>query len=529
VRCLDEQSLAELAVSSVGVGNIEELHVELATRSAPSGWFGPARLSGIVSFSVDDRGSRAEVRLKVGGPIDPALLLSAAYRVLVPMDQAGDRELISVAPNVPMQARSFAGHFRATAGSGHPNDKHLRTTDLIVTGPDSPTVADTHFRVVEVANLWVVGGIAHQVDVDPRVHRPMGRSSINTATSVRAESVGSRWVFGSVSCQGELRAADVSALTSVTAVYAPENFPSVLGHQLTACGIDVLPSSEAGQHPVTSVDRDQWAVHRSETAQQDRLLSVHAASVRASRQALRAWTPQAALADWPSVSAVLLTHRTQYLSSVLSQVARWQYPRLELVVALHGPQQLDDGISAQLAELPFPHKLVRIDGDVVFGAAMGMACDMADGALITKVDDDDIYGPAHIWDLVLARTVSGAQIVGKTLDWIRVESADVTVWRPEYRANEYCDFVAGGTMCLSAEDLRAVGGWRPVPKSIDRALLDRMLGAGGLVYRTHGLGYAYVRRGMGHTAQVSDAHFLKRTIATWPGVLAHAEFGTGDD
>ena len=38
----------------------------------------------------------------------------------------------------------------------------------------------------------------------------------------------------------------------------------------------------------------------------------------------------------------------------------------------------------------------------------------------------------------------------------------------------HADFVAGGTMLISRADLAMVGGWRPVPKSVDRALLDRV-------------------------------------------------------
>ena len=38
---------------------------------------------------------------------------------------------------------------------------------------------------------------------------------------------------------------------------------------------------------------------------------------------------------------------------------------------------------------------------------------VAQGTLLTKVDDDDLYGPEHVWDLVLARCYSGAAVVGK--------------------------------------------------------------------------------------------------------------------
>jgi hypothetical protein len=65
-----------------------------------------------------------------------------------------------------------------------------------------------------------------------------------------------------------------------------------------------------------------------------------------------------------------------------------------------------------------------------------------------------------------------------------------------------------------------------VPKSVDRALLDRVLGDGGLVYRTHGLGYVYVRHSAGHTAAVRDEHFLTKTTSTVPGMVRHMAFGT---
>jgi hypothetical protein len=177
-------------------------------------------------------------------------------------------------------------------------------------------------------------------------------------------------------------------------------------------------------------------------------------------------------------------------------------------------------------DVPHPVAIHAIDGRHSLGEVLQTCSDRAEGALITKMDDDDFYGAEHIWDLVLAREYSGAQIVGKALDWIYVESKDTTAFRPTYAAEKYADFVAGGTILLSRADLNAVGGWRPVPKSVDRALLDRMLADGGLVYRTHGLGYVYVRHSAGHTASVKDEHFLTRTTSTHAGLIRHEAFGT---
>lgn len=88
-------------------------------------------------------------------------------------------------------------------------------------------------------------------------------------------------------------------------------------------------------------------------------------------------------------------------------------------------------------------------------------------------------------------------------------------------------------MAISRADLAAVGGWRPIPRSVDRGLLDRVLQAGGLVYRTHGLGYVYVRHadtgGSANTSQVTEEHFLTKTKATFPGLLRHPELGSAND
>ena len=119
----------------------------------------------------------------------------------------------------------------------------------------------------------------------------------------------------------------------------------------------------------------------------------------------------------------------------------------------------------------------RTSARCLYATLRSAASARAEGELLAKMDDDDFYSATHIWDLVLARMYSGAQIVGKALDWIYLTHADTTVFRPTYPAEQFAKFVAGGTMLISAGDLAQVGGWRPVPKSVDRALLDRVLDA----------------------------------------------------
>jgi len=306
----------------------------------------------------------------------------------------------------------------------------------------------------------------------------------------------------SIRTRDDLTAAQVYRLRGVAGMTATD-LPTRWRAQLEACG--VIVARDPGAIPVDPLDREAMSVH-------------------ARRHALRWYSPVAALDAWPTVSIVMVTHRDQFIEHAIAQLARMAYPRLQIVIGLHGIDVHHHRFDA----LRSLHDVVLepIPGDLPFGSAVQRACDRAEGELVTKVDDDDFYGSEHVWDLVLARMYSGAQLVGKALDWIYVESDDVTAFRPAYPAESYSTFVAGGTLLISKADLAEAGGWRPLPKSVDRGLIDSVQRTGGLVYRTHGLGYVYVRHGRQQTAEVADAHFLTKTRDQRNGLVVHEVFGT---
>ena len=456
-------ALQESTGQAAGAAQLSELEVRLGTWKPPKGWAGTPELAEVASCDLKVKGDGVRLRLAFVPAVDASVALGAAVRVLRPTLSLNHYASVAVGHAPITRLAALAGCVNAAPG---------RDADLVI----------EHTQ-------W---------DVDPTIHRPVGRRSDVPARVVTLPAFGH-----------ELTAVDVAGLRTTTGIIAPD-IDSRLRHQLEACGVVVRPTAEGFPD---ADDPLGWQVE----------------SVRARRHALRSQTPAAGLNDWPSVSAVLLTHRADFLEHAMGQLAGLKYPRLEIVLALHGDHVSDEHVSRALAEHPHSVRVLRIGADVIFGAAMQQACEFADGQLVTKVDDDDFYGPEHVWDLVLARMYSAAQVTGKALDFIRIESADVTVFRPAYGAEKFADFVAGGTMLLSRADLDEIGGWRPLEKHIDRGLLDAFLEAGGLVYRTTGLGYIYVRRGAGHTAIVSDEHFLTKNVHSWPGLLAHAEFGTADE
>jgi hypothetical protein len=224
------------------------------------------------------------------------------------------------------------------------------------------------------------------------------------------------------------------------------------------------------------------------------------------------------------VSAILMTRRPSILGPVLDALEKQSYPELEILIGLHGCPPTD-ALNAFMARCARPVTVVGVPSTVDFGTGLGMVTARAVGSLVTKVDDDDTYGPEHVWDLVLARHYSGATMVGKGAEFVHLEDRAETIRRKYGNTESYAETVAGGTIMIGRGDLENAGGWRPVPRSVDLGIITRVKADGGLIYRTHPFGYIYHRRATGHTWDPGQQYFLDSAIASWPGFPPYAEFG----
>ena len=248
-------------------------------------------------------------------------------------------------------------------------------------------------------------------------------------------------------------------------------------------------------------------------------------SIGLRRAALRTHSTWArAAANLPAVSVLLATRRPALLPQALAAVARQRYPRLELVLALHGNDGALPDVRRRVAELPLPGRVVAAPGSAPLGAALNAAAAAADGELLTKMDDDDRYGADHVWDLVLARAYSGAELIGKGAEFVYLAAShrtacDAVSWRPEVYGSRG---LAGGALLIARRDLQRAGGWRELRRGVDQALIGDVLRGGGGVYRTHGAGFALVRHGGGHTWRVGDGWFLAKADRVLPGWAAAA-------
>jgi hypothetical protein len=251
-------------------------------------------------------------------------------------------------------------------------------------------------------------------------------------------------------------------------------------------------------------------------------------SVRLRRAALRehshlAWRRRLAeraglrAPAYPSVSVLLATRRPEQLAFALDQVARQRgVDELELVLATHGFDADPGLVRERLGDRPVT--LLPLPAETVFGDVLRAATDAAAGDVVVKMDDDDWYGPDVVADLLLAKHYSGADLVGMPAELVYLEPIRTTV-RRRGPSESFGAVVAGGTMTLDRALLRAVGGFRSVPRHVDARLLDDVRAAGGSVYRTQGLGYVLRRTTHGHTWDTGLGYFLTRqsVAGQWRG------------
>ena len=213
----------------------------------------------------------------------------------------------------------------------------------------------------------------------------------------------------------------------------------------------------------------------------------------------------------PEVSVLAVATCPDLLPDLLAAVSSQTYPRLELVLILQG-KGFGSDVDRALAALSFPTCVVRVEDSEPLGRALNRGVTVSGGALLTKMEDHDLYGAEHVWDLVLAHEYSGAELVAKGAEFVYLARMDRTVRRFAGYGEAFstADTPDGGALLISRHDLDAAGGWRRVSDGLETALVHDVISVGGRTYRTHGTGYVLVADVSSHTSESEDIHLLQQ-------------------
>jgi len=356
-------------------------------------------------------------------------------------------------------------------------------------------------RLVRTRDQLTIVGQADQRLWSGSIHAPLVQSDIEVMHTVRSIDLGTTAAADEHHFEYSSRVAELAAAGPV--LFSEERSGtdlSYLGPRLAAAISDATVPAPGTPTVLRSVRQRRAA------------LWAHGGLFRLDR-ALRERERPSLL---PAVSAVLVSKRPDRALVTLKSLAAQSYERLEVVLAMHGTSLPDLGTLSDEARAMIS-AAVEIDGAVSFGEALGRASSLASGDLVAKIDDDDLYSTEHVSDLVLAYLYSGANVVGKQPEFVYLEHKDRTL-RRKFSSEAFVRAVAGGTIMISVADLHSVGGWRPVPRSVDRALLERVHESGGSVYAAHSPGFVYVRHADGHTWQVRTKRYLDTALEKWPGL-----------
>ena len=383
---------------------------------------------------------------------------------------------------------------------------------MVSLGDMAPTAATPAFDPEQVNPARLPEALNRAAALGPKERLPTGHTAsrrVDAANLAEARRYHHVADVAAYHADAQARAGAVAALAASGAVVrlcdGGVEMAGLLGERLFSLLIDprIETASEA--------EREALSVEMRREA-----LRTHSLRARA-RQVCEAASVN--MDPLPLVSVLLATRRPDRVAEAVASVAAQTYPRLELVLAAHGGGFDLARIDALAAGCGMDARVLAVPAARVLGEVLDEATEHSRGELVTKFDDDDFYGPEHVWDLVLAHEYSRASLVGKAAEYVYLEGADRTLRRFRGGAERFGSklTLAGGAMIIARSDLDAVLGWQPVPSAVDRALMRDVVAGGGSLYRTHGRGYLLVRHARGHTWEADDEYFLDQAIEIHDG------------
>jgi hypothetical protein len=231
--------------------------------------------------------------------------------------------------------------------------------------------------------------------------------------------------------------------------------------------------------------------------------------------------------ELPLASIVTATKRPHLLEQILENYSRQTYPSKELIIVVHGAEEIAIDIPPDLAGSV---RVIRAPAFVNLGFCLNEGIGEAAGDIWFKVDDDDYYGPHYIEDMINAYLFSGADIVGKPTYLVYLEEAGQTVCRTvrESRKRKFylhrpnkVPRLTGAT--LSAR--RGVAGPFSLRRrsGVDSEWTERMAHEGKTLFSSDYLNFV-VYRGADkshHTWTMADERFLSSGTLMGSGLAKH--------
>ncbi|MGO4145609.1 glycosyltransferase [Paenarthrobacter sp. YAF11_1] len=266
----------------------------------------------------------------------------------------------------------------------------------------------------------------------------------------------------------------------------------------------VADSREQGEHQIRMLARspelNDRVVHRG----QRRVWAENTYAHRAEVIVASVLPEQSKAVTLPFVSALVPTIRPHQLDHVFASVGGQIGVDIELVLLTHG-FELDDEAADELAAKHGVQrfKVLSAARELTLGDCLNICVQAATGEVLTKMDDDDYYGPNYLADLLHALDYSQADVVGKLAHHMHFVSNGSTVLRMPHMEHRISRLVMGPTI-TARRDVFERHPFEPVNRGEDTAFLKAVTQSGGTIYAADRFNFCQMRRSEGHTWNLTD-------------------------
>lgn len=208
-----------------------------------------------------------------------------------------------------------------------------------------------------------------------------------------------------------------------------------------------------------------------------------------------------------SISAVVSTNRPEHLAGIIETHAEQLHSDRELVVVAHGIEIPRD-FAARAADAGIENlKVIHIDAAESLGTCLNRGVSAAEGTIVTKMDDDDVYGAHYLSDQLASLQYSNADLVGKQAHYLHLRGRNIVMCRFPEREHRYTDLVMGPTL-MGRREVFAEHPFANRTQGEDTEFQHRLVAAGARIYSGDRFNFVQVRGDQRHTWSVTDDALL---------------------
>lgn len=279
---------------------------------------------------------------------------------------------------------------------------------------------------------------------------------------------------------------------------------AAIGHFFASDEVFVAGSQEQGEHQIRMLARSSELNDRVVHRGQRRIWNEHTYAHRAEMIVASVLPEKLRPIAVPTVSALVPTIRPHQLEHVFATIGSQTDVDIELVLLTHGFEAALDYVEELAAKYGVERfKLLTASRDVTLGECLNRCVAASSHEVLTKMDDDDYYGPQYLVDLLHALDYSDADVVGKQAHYMHFQSSKATVLRTAHMEHRLTRFVVGPTITARREVFES-HPFEAVNRGEDTAFLKAVTTAGGSIYSADRFNFCQMRQGDGHTWDVSD-------------------------